>query len=268
MKSNPMFTNDLNRAERRTVARLTSPARIQTYLDELAYNPGDDRYRCPLTVVREGLAHCFEAAVFGAAALRQIGYRPLIVNLFPEPGTDDEHLLAIYGERCAWGAVAKSNYAGLRYREPIHRSLRELVVSYFEQYYNLAKDKTLRSYSRPLNLASFDRYDWLAQDDTMTLIEERSELDAADSPAHSIHDPRAVPGGRALLSLGPGRLESGRIIPPAISSCTITTAIMIRRKAGTHYSGPGQTVPERDGRRQPGHARVPRRATCLRSEPE
>ena len=168
-----MFTNDLNRAECRVVARLTSPARIQSFLDELAYNPGDDRYRCPLSVVREGLAHCFEAAVCGAAALRQIGYRPLIVNLFPEPGIDDEHLLAIYGEPGAWGAVAKSNYAGLRYREPIYRNLRELVISYFEHYYNLAKDKTLRSYSRPLNLAGFDRYDWLAEDDTMKLIEER-----------------------------------------------------------------------------------------------
>ena len=105
--------------------------------------------------------------------MRQIGYRPLIVNLFPEPGIDDEHLLAIYGEPGPWGAVAKSNYAGLHYREPIYRSLRELVISYFEHYFNLAKDKTLRSYSRPLNLAGFDRYDWLAEDDTMKLIEER-----------------------------------------------------------------------------------------------
>ena len=174
----------------------------------------------------EGLAHCFEAAVCGAAALRQIGYRPLIVNLFPEPGIDDEHLLAIYGEPGAWGAVAKSNYAGLRYREPIYRSLRELVISYFEHYYNLAKDKTLRSYSRPLNLAGFDRYDWLAEDDTMKLIEESPELDEADSPADSIHDPRAVLGGRALLSLGPGRLESGRFIPSAISSGAVAAAIV------------------------------------------
>jgi hypothetical protein len=168
-----MSTNEFNQAERRVVARLTSPARIQSFLDELAYNPGDDRYRCPLSVVREGLAHCFEAAVFGAAALRQTGYRPLIVNLFPEPGMDDEHLLAIYGEPGAWGAVAKSNYAGLRYREPIYRNLRELVISYFEHYYNLAKDRTLRSYSRPLNLAGFDRHDWLTEDSTMTLIEAR-----------------------------------------------------------------------------------------------
>jgi hypothetical protein len=169
------FVNSLSRSQRRVVARLNSPAKIQSFLDRLTYNSGN-HVRCPLNVLRDGVAHCFEGAVFAAAMLRQLGHRPLIVNLFPEPDLDDEHVVATYRLNRGWGALAKSGYLGLRFREPIYRSLRELVMSYFEQYFNLTRQKSLRSYARPLNLASLDRHGWLIRDEAMEVI--HNKLDA------------------------------------------------------------------------------------------
>lgn len=166
------FQKMLTGSERRLLARLSCPVRIQAFLDDLTYSH-EDSYRCPLRVLRDRKAHCYDGAVFAAAALARLGYPPLVVNLFPKTRDDDEHLLAIYRQHGAWGAVAKSNFVGLRFREPIHRTLRELVISYFEHYYNLAREKTLRSYTRPLNLTAFDRQQWLTRDETMDLIADR-----------------------------------------------------------------------------------------------
>jgi hypothetical protein len=113
----------------------------------------------PRRVLREGTAHCLEGAVFAAAALRVLGFPPLLLDL--EAVQDTDHVLAVYRERGHWGAIAKSNFSGLRYREPVYRTVRELVMSYFEGYVNLRGDRTLRAYSRPLNLARFDRRAWM-----------------------------------------------------------------------------------------------------------
>ena len=83
---------------------------------------------------------------------------------------DDDHILALYKINSHWGAVAKSNFVGLRFREPIYRSLRELVMSYFEHYYNVANEKTLRAYTLPLNLTTFDKFNWMISDDHLDRI--------------------------------------------------------------------------------------------------
>jgi hypothetical protein len=85
---------------------------------------------------------------------------------------DDDHVLAIFRVRGHWGAVAKSNYSGLRYREPVYRTLRELAMSYFEHYYNLRKEKTLRRYSRPVNLKRFDHIAWMTAEEDVWAIPE------------------------------------------------------------------------------------------------
>ncbi len=140
----------LTTAELAVFRRLNTPEKIQRFLDrDLAYNkePGGPTCRSPRRVLRDRTAHCMEGALFGAAALRMIGHPPLLLDL--EAVRDDDHVLAVFRSRGHWGAVAKSNYSGLRYREPVYRTLRELVMSYFEHYYNLKKEKTLRRYSRP-----------------------------------------------------------------------------------------------------------------------
>ena len=167
------FDREVSAEERAIVNGLTRPAGIQAFLDSIPYST-DEFYRCPLRVLRDRTAHCFDGAVFAAAALRRIGHPPLILDLLSN-GRDDEHLLALFKNHGYWGAVAKSNFAGLRFREPDYRTLRELVMSYFEQYYNLEREKTLRGYTGPLNLKRFDRLNWMTADETMEQIAQRTE---------------------------------------------------------------------------------------------
>jgi len=159
-------------AERSVFRRLRSPEKIQRFLDDLAYNkePRGPTCRSPRRVLRDRTAHCMEGALFGAAALRMLGHPPLLLDF--EAVRDDDHVLAIFRLRGHWGALAKSNYSGLRYREPVYRTLRELAMSYFEHYYNLRKEKTLRRYSRPVNLKRFDSIGWMTAEEDVWAIPE------------------------------------------------------------------------------------------------
>jgi len=166
------FEAHLNAAQRETWCSLSSPFRIQSFLDAIPYS-ADPFNRCPLRVLQDNLANCFDGAIFAAAALRRLGHPPLLVNLFVEEETDDEHVVAIFKRDGFFGAVGKSNVVGLRFREPIHRSLRELTMTYFEYYFNIYGEKTLRSYSPPLNLEPFDRAGWMWRDEGLEPIIER-----------------------------------------------------------------------------------------------
>ncbi len=165
------FEQALAEPERQTLAHLTTPGAIQAFLDGIPYNT-DPIYRCPLRVLRERVAHCFDGAMFAAAMLRRIGHPPLVMEMTSN-GRDDVHLLALYKREGHWGALAKSNFVGLRFREPVYRTLRELVMSYFELYYNLEREKTLRGYTMPLNLETYDKLDWMTRDEPMDLIADR-----------------------------------------------------------------------------------------------
>jgi len=166
------MTDPFTAAERAQFRRLSSPEKIQRFLDDLPYNKEPDGATCrsPRRVLREQTGHCMEAALFGAAALRMIGHPPLLLDL--EAVRDDDHVLAIFRQRAHWGALAKSNYSGLRYREPVYRTLRELALSYFEHYYNLKKEKTLRNYSRPVNLRRFDSIGWMTAEEDVWAVPE------------------------------------------------------------------------------------------------
>ncbi len=176
-----------SKAEMAVFGRLNRPEKIQHFLDrELSYNkePRGATCRSPRRVLRDRVAHCIEGALFAAAALRVHGYPPLILDM--EAVRDDDHIIAPFRESGHWGAVAKSNYSGLRFREPVYRSLRELVMSYFEHYYNLAREKTLRSFSKPVNLARFDKLGWMTAEpdlweigDYLSVIPHRPILTAA-----------------------------------------------------------------------------------------
>lgn len=165
------FEQALTKPERREWAGLSSPRKIQDFLDAIPYT-NESGYRCPLRVLRERIAHCFDGALFGAAVMRRLGHPPLIVNMLAND-QDDDHMLALYRRDGHWGAVAKSNFAGLRFREPVYRTLRELVMSYFEQFYNVEHKKTLRSYTVPLNLKAFDKLSWMTSDGPLERIGER-----------------------------------------------------------------------------------------------
>lgn len=151
---------------------LTSPERIQAYLDTLQYPSGPENRR-PERVMAEGQAHCLDGALFAAFALRRLGHPPVIVDLLPEPGTDDDHVLAIYRCGKGFGALAKSNFTGLRLREPVYRSLRELAMSYFDFYFNVEGMKTLRFYTPPLRLEQLNHLGWMTTDEGVDAIEQR-----------------------------------------------------------------------------------------------
>lgn len=153
----PTLEEFLTPAQRDIFSSLTSPVKIQEFLDSIPYRP-EDEYLSPLRSFQHGKAHCFDGGLLAASALRRLGHPPVIVQLQPE--ADDDHILAIFKRGACWGAVGKSNYVGLRYRDPIYRSLRELVMSYFEDFYNVEYLKSLRGYSYPLDLRRFDRWNW------------------------------------------------------------------------------------------------------------
>ena len=173
MFKNISFEKALNNQELQTMSKLNSPNKIQAFLDAIPYS-SESIYRCPLQVLRDRVANCFDGALFAAAALRQIGFPPLILDMIPD-SRDDDHVLALYKQDGHWGAIAKSNFVGLRFREPIHRNLRELVLSYFDQYYNIKREKTLRGYTLPLNLKTFDKFDWMVSDKSMERIAQRMD---------------------------------------------------------------------------------------------
>lgn len=151
---------------------LNTPHSIQTYLDTLDYNP---EYTCrsPRWVIKKRSAHCFEGALFAAAALEFIGFRPLIVDMLAE--NDDDHVIAVFKMNEHWGAVAKSNFTSLRFREPVYRSLRELIMSYFDFFFNTDGFKSLRSYSLPLDLGIYDPKNWRTTDEDLEYIGDKIE---------------------------------------------------------------------------------------------
>jgi len=146
---------------------LCDPVKIQEFLDTLEYD-ADLACRSPRWVMREKKAHCFEGALFAAAALQLIGYPPLLVDLRAE--NDDDHVIAVFKKNGHWGAIAKSNFTTLRFREPVYRSLRELAMSYFDFYFNILGDKSLRAYSLPLNLTRFNDRNWMTTDEDLEYI--------------------------------------------------------------------------------------------------
>lgn len=151
--------------EARTLRRLSPPWRIQKFLDELDYDVKGEGCRSPRRVLRERKVQCMDGALFAAAALRVQGEPPLLLDL--EAVFDDDHVLALYRVNGLWGSIARSNYSGLRFREPLFRTVRDLALSYVEGYFNLRRQKTLRRFSRPFDLSPFDRIGWMTSEDDL-----------------------------------------------------------------------------------------------------
>ena len=145
-------------AELRKLRSFKDPYGIQRFLDDMPYHLADTAWS-PRLVLREQTSHCMEGAIFAAAALRALGFPPLIIDF--EAVNDTDHVLAVFQIKGHWGAIAKSNYTGCRYREPVYRSLRELAMSYFDTYFNMRRERTLRNFSLPVNLKRFDRQEWM-----------------------------------------------------------------------------------------------------------
>src|SRR5919205_1484304 len=155
--------------ELRKLRSMKNPYGIQKFLDDMPYHLEDTAWS-PRKVLAENSSHCLEGAIFAAAALRANGYPPLLLDF--EADHDTDHVLAVYRQDGCWGAIAKSNYTGCRWREPVYRSLRELALSYFDVYFNLRGERTLRRFSRPVDLSRFDHLNWMTAEKSVWFIAE------------------------------------------------------------------------------------------------
>jgi hypothetical protein len=192
-------------------SRLSSPMRVQEFLDEIPYNLEEDgeTLRSPRRVIADRTANCIEGAILAAAALRELGHPPLIMDLIAV--NDEDHVIAPFRRSGLWGAIGTSKYTGLRYREPVYSGWRELVMSYFEAYFNPDGERTMRGYGRPVNLRRFDRINWTTSDDDLWPIAHHLEgiphrpilppgaprgltlVDARTKAAHELFYPRRRP---------------------------------------------------------------------------
>jgi hypothetical protein len=166
-KNHESYSRLLNGKEQKFFKQFSSPFDIQLYLNSVKYNP-DYVTKSPRMIMHRQMANCFEGALFAAAVLRMLGHKPLIVDFMAY--NDDDHVIAVFKQNNLYGAVAKSNTTTLRFREPVYRSIRELVMSYFDFYINTLGDKSLRSYSNPVNLSMFDKFNWMTTDDDLEFI--------------------------------------------------------------------------------------------------
>jgi hypothetical protein len=153
------FESRLPKDLREQLRQLDTPFTIQNYLDSLAYK-GEERDRSPLNVMLDGQGHCLDGGFLAALCLWRIGFTPLLLDIVTDPGVDDDHILALYQIEGRWGALAKSNYLNLGFREPVYKNLRELVMTYFEHYINTQKQKTLTGYTRPIDASRYTQLDW------------------------------------------------------------------------------------------------------------
>jgi hypothetical protein len=190
---------DWTRDEISFLSTLNDPYTIQTFLDSIEYNPA---YECrsPRWVLRKKSAHCFEGALFAAAALQYNGFKPLILDM--KSYNDDDHVIAVFKVDGHWGAVAKSNFTTLRFREPVYRSLRDLIMSYFDFYFNVAGDKSLRSYSLPLDLTIYESLKWYTTDDDLEYIGDKLE----QIRHYPVIDAKMI---KNLRKVSPSMLEAG-----------------------------------------------------------
>lgn len=167
---------DFTKGEKALIKRLNTPAKVQDYLNSLKFNfeaNSIETLKSPLFVLREKKAHCFEGALLGAYILSRHSYKPLVLHLETAKG-DIDHVIVPFKKGGYWGALSKTNHAVLRFREPVYKNIRELVMSYFHEYFLDNGTKTLRRYSAPLNLNIFGK-DWYREDGDLWGIDEELE---------------------------------------------------------------------------------------------
>lgn len=160
MKSN-RYIKEYTEKEKSLLRRLNSPKKIQDYINTLPINfeKDGDTFRSPRKVMKLKTAQCMEGALFSAAALEFHGHKPLIMDL-KATDYDFDHVVAVFKQDGYFGAISKTNHAVLRYREPIYKTIRELALSFFHEYFNDRGIKNLRSYSRLLDLNHFNNLNW------------------------------------------------------------------------------------------------------------
>jgi hypothetical protein len=178
--------------ELKVLRKLDSPRKVQDFLDRIPINKESRRETCtsPLVTLRRNRAHCMEGALLAALALWMHGHKPLILDL-RTTSKDVDHLVAVYRRAGCWGGITKTNHAVLRYREPVYRNVRELAVSYFHEYFMNDGVKTLREYSTPFDLRTWNG-NWATSEDDLWDLEKAIDR----SPHHRLLSRSQIAGLR------------------------------------------------------------------------
>lgn len=161
----------LTKEEEKILRGLKTPKKIQDFLNEIPINFEEKGDTCfsPRMVLKQRKAHCIEGAMVAALALRLQGKKPLVVDLTSSK-KDFDHVICVFKEDGKWGAISKTNHAVLRYREPVYKDIRELVMSFFHEYFDDNGKKTLRSFSMPVDLSRFDHLNWAAAEEDVWFV--------------------------------------------------------------------------------------------------
>jgi len=164
---------NLTNKEERILKSLDTPAKIQDFLNKIPTNFDYWKDTCmsPRRVLRENKCHCIEGAFLAALALKLQGKKPLIMH-FETIQSDEDHVIAVFREKGKWGAISKTNHSFLRYREPVYNSIRELAMSFFHEYTDKKRDKTMRSYSEPIDLSVFNKSNWATDENDLWYIDD------------------------------------------------------------------------------------------------
>src|SRR3990167_6433307 len=161
----------LSPTERKIFAKLTTPQKIQAYLDTLPinYERGGETYMSPRRVLKTKTAHCFEGALFAAAALAYHDQKPLLMDIQTIPA-DEDHVVALFRQNGRWGAISKTNHTILRYRDPVYATPRELALSYFHEYLMWDGRKSLVAYSNPFDLRRYRPEKWVTTEKSLVWL--------------------------------------------------------------------------------------------------
>ena len=168
-----MLKFDYNREEKKLFRKLNSPKKIQDYLNSIPFNFSERKnYFSPRFVLKKKKADCLEGAMFAAAVLEFHGAKPWLLDLrSSKKPWDYDHVVAVFRSDGFFGAISKTNHAVLRYREPIYKSIRELVMSYFHEYFLTDGKKTLREYSDLIDLSKL-KLNWRTGDGNLWSIHQ------------------------------------------------------------------------------------------------
>ena len=169
MNALAQFESHLPAEAHSAIKQLKSPFDVQEYLQSLTYK-AEVRDRSPLNVILDKQCHCLDGGFLGVLLLWKLGFKPLVIDIQPDPGQDDDHVLALFQRDGRWGAVAKTNYVNLGFREAVHKNLRELVMTYFEHYVSIHQLKVLRGYTRPFDASKFPLTDWAWNEESTTKL--------------------------------------------------------------------------------------------------
>jgi hypothetical protein len=185
-------TSAIYKKLQRKLAALDTPAKVQDFLNRIPFNheKRGETYRSVEETLKANEAHCFEGALVAAAALSMQGHKPLLMDIRVSKG-DTDHVVALFKRGKLWGAISKTNHAVLRYREPVYKSVRELAMSYFHEYFLPDGTKTMRKFSKPFDLSK-RKEDWMFGKENLVSL-----VDALDASPHEDVVPRGLKLRRA-----------------------------------------------------------------------